>query len=385
MDKTIEYEALLKKFKEIAENPKPVALEWQKRTGGKIVGVSGLDVPEPLIHAAGMLPVVLLEKDGPITEANAHVENHQCGYIRSIVDQAILGEYDYMECLILHDCCHIERMTGDALGMYTDYKVKVEFIYLPPALEYDMTKTYTEKEFQGLKARLEKISGNTITEETLLDSIRIFNEQRKALIALYDIRREYPGIISAVDVMNIVAAGMVMPREDHIVMLQQLLSYLEERKALSVSDKIPVVVHGSLCERCDAYVLETIENSGGVVVDDDLYVGGRYFNTLYREELGGMAALVDAYLHRVTPCPTRYEANRYYGDSLVEMMEKARAKVIVMVVVKYCEPHYYAYFSAFHTLRNKKIPQLLIETEHENEQAAQFKTRLQSCFESLEG
>lgn len=382
--KEISYEELLIKFKEIAENPKPIALAWQEKTGGKIIGVSGLDVPEPLIHAAGMLPIVLLEKDGAITAANAHVENHQCGYIRSVVNQALCGEYDYMECLLLHDCCHIERMTGDALGMYTNNKVKVEFIYLPPALEYDTTKTYSLKEFENLKDRLEVISGQKITEEKLFASIQLFNKQKKALIELYNIRREYPGIISAVDVMNVVAAGMVMPKEDHIALVKQLLGYLEIRKSIPVSDKIPVAVHGSLCERCDAYVLETIENSGGVIVDDDLYVGGRYFNTLYREDMRGMEALVEAYIHRTTPCPTRYEEKRHYGDSLIEMVEKSHAKMVVMVVVKYCEPHYYAYFSAFHTLKKAGIQNLLVETEHENMQIGQLKTRLQSCFERLE-
>lgn len=385
MEQSKAYEALLQKFKQIADDPKPTALAWQERTGGKIIGVSGLDVPEPIIHAAGMLPIVLLEKDGPITVANAHVENHQCGYIRSIVDQAILGDYDYMECLVLHDCCHIERMTGDALGMYTDGRVKVEFIYLPPALEYETTKDYTYREFESLKSRMEAISGNQISEEALSTSIALFNRQKKVLTELYDIRRSYPGIISAIDVMNVVAAGMVMPKEDHIRMVEELLGYLEERKTLPVSDKIPVFVHGSLCERCDAYVLETIETSGGVVVDDDLYVGARYFSTFYPEKLKPMDALVDAYLHRRIMCPTRYEANRSFGDNLLALVERAKAKVIVMVVVKYCEPHYYSYFSTFHTLKKTKIPEILVETEHENAQSAQFKTRLQGCFERLEG
>lgn len=385
MKKATSYKELLQQFKLIAEDPKPTALEWQKKTGGKIIGVAGLDVPEAIIHAAGMLPIVLLEKEGPITVANAHVENHQCGYIRSIVDQAKLGEYDYMECLVLHDCCHIVRMTGDALGMYTEDKVKVEFIYLPPTLDYGTTETYVRKELGNLCTRMEAISGKKITEEALLESVKLFNRQKKALLDLYEIRRNYPGIISAVDVTNIVAAGMVMPKEDHVEMMAQLLGYLEERKALPVSDKIPVFVHGSLCERCDTYVLETIENSGGVVVDDDLYVGARYFSTLYKEELGGLEALVDAYLHRNIMCPTRYESNRSYGTNLLELVENAKAKLVVMVVVKYCEPHYYSYFSTFQKLKTTNIPHILVETEHENAQPGQFKTRLQGYFEKLEG
>lgn len=380
------YEALLDQFKEISKDPKPAALEWQQKTGGKIAGISGLDVPEPILHAAGILPIVLLEKeDEPITAANAHVETHQCGYIRSVVNQALLGEYDYMDFLLFHDCCHIERMTGDALPMYSEGKIKVEYIYLPPNVEYDTTKKYVEKEYRKLIARMEAISGNTVTEEKLQESIHLFNRQRELLIHLYDLRRAYPGIMRAAQVSDVVAAGMVMPKEDHVEMLEKLIGFLEEKKgSLPVSDKVPVVVHGSLCERCDEYVLNTIEEAGGVVVDDDLYVGARYFATLYDESLPAVDALTKAYQYRAIPCPTRYEANRGYGESFMELVQKAGAKAAVMVVVKFCEPHYYAYFSMFHKMREEKFPNILVETEHENAQPEQLKTRLQAIFEGLE-
>ena len=377
-------EELLKEFSLRARDPEKAAKAWKAKTGGKVVGIAGLDVPEPMIHAAGMLPVVLLDRDEQVTLGNAHVEMHQCGYIRSLIDQALKGELEYCDELLFHDCCHIVRMLGDALHTFCDKVKKVQFIYLPPMLEYDTAQAYSMKELERMRGHLENMCGKKVTNEAIAESIKIYNKQKKLLIALYDIRRAYPGILKAVEVSDIVAAGMCMPKEDHIVLLERLLVLLEPEKAKPVSKKTPVVVHGSLCERCDDYVLTGIETAGGVVVDDDLYVGSRYFATLYDEEIAPMDSLLGAYVKRVSPCPTRYE-ERNPGEFLTDMVKKANAKAIIMVVVKFCEAHDYFYFTAYRYFHEAGIREMLVETEHDSMPEGQLRTRLQGFFESLEG
>ena len=382
--KTCSLQDLLKEFAFHAANPAHAATSWREKNGGKVVGIAGLDVPEPLIHAAGMLPVVLLDKDEEITLANAHVEMHQCGYIRTLIDQAIKGHLAYCDELLFHDCCHIIRMLGDAMHTFGDNIPKVKFVYFPPMLEYKTAQNYTAKEMRKLRMRLEEISGNKITDNKLMDSIKLFNRQKKLLIKLYDIRRAYPGILKGSDISNIVAAGMCMPKDQHITLLEQLLVLLVPETHKPVAGKFPVVVHGSLCERCDKSILDEIEAAGGVIVDDDLYVGSKYFNTLYDENLAPMDALLNAYIHRISPCPTRYE-EKNPGNYLAEMIKKADAQGIIMIVVKFCEAHDYLYFTAHRHFEALGIREILIETEHGGKSEGQLKTRLQGFFESLEG
>ncbi len=373
---------LLDEFGHIADHPEETALAWKEKTGGKVVGVGGLDIPEPLVHAAGMLPVVLLGNEEEVTLANAHVEMHQCGYIRSLVDLALKDKLAFCDELLFHDCCHIVRMLVDALHTYKEGIPKAKFAYFSPLLEYETAQRYTASEMEKLKDTLQAISGNTITDEKLSESIRLFNRIKKLLVRLYDIRREKPGILSGWDVTQTVAAGMVMPREDYAVKLEELVDLVAALPAPETKG-VPVVVHGSLCERCSRSVLEEIEACGGVIVDDDLYVGSKYFNTLYKEELAPMEALLDAYLHRVSPCPTRYE-ERDPGDYLAEVYNRSGAKGIIMVVVKFCEAHDYLYFTAHRRFEQLGIPEMLVETVHEGAAEGQLKTRLQGFFEKLE-
>ncbi len=377
-------EELLQEFKFRAREPADAANAWKAKTGGKVIGVAGLDVPEPIIHAAGMLPVILLDRDEAVTLGNAHVEMHQCGYIRSIVDQALKGQLEFCDDILFHDCCHIIRMLGDAMHTFCDKIKKIKFVYFPPMLEYKTSQSYTLDEMYDMRKRMEDIAGRKITDEALAESIKIFNVQKKLLIELYDIRRSHPGILTGVQVSDIVAAGMCMPKEDHIELLKRLLVLLEPEKAKPVSTAIPVVVHGSLCERCDDYVLNDIEATGGVIVDDDLYVGSRYFITTYDESIAPMDALLKAYCERVTPCPTRYtEADP--GEYLTSLVKKANAKGIIMVIVKFCESHDYFYFTAHRYFEKAGIPEMLVETEHDSAPEGQLKTRLQGFFETMEG
>jgi benzoyl-CoA reductase/2-hydroxyglutaryl-CoA dehydratase subunit BcrC/BadD/HgdB len=294
------------------------------------------------------------------------------------------GDLAYCDELLFHDCCHIVRMLGDAMHTFGDKIPKVKFIYFSPLLEYETAQSYTAAEMNNLRARLEVLSGKKITDENLAVSIKLFNRQKKLLIELYNIRREYPGVLRGSEISNIVAAGMCMPKEDHIVLLERLLVLLEPLKGKPVSDKVRVVVHGSLCARCDKSVLDEIEATGGVIVDDDLYVGSKYFNTLYDECIAPMDALLKAYIHRSSPCPTRYE-ERNPGDYLTAMVKNADAKGIIMVVVKFCEAHDFLYFTSHRRFEELCVREMLVETAHDGKSEGQLKTRLQGFFESLEG
>ena len=155
---------LLDEFGRIADHPDETALAWKEKTGGKVVGVGGLDIPEPLVHAAGMLPVVLLGNEEEVTLANAHVEMHQCGYIRSLVDLALKDRLSFCDELLFHDCCHIVRMLVDAMHTYKEGIPKAKFAYFSPLLEYETAQRYTFSEMQKLRDTLQEVSGTEITD-----------------------------------------------------------------------------------------------------------------------------------------------------------------------------------------------------------------------------
>ena len=222
------------------------------------------------------------------------------------------------------------------------------------------------------------------TDDDLKKAIHTNNENRKAMVELYDFRINYPGIISGVACSKIVQASMCMPKEEHTKLVKELIEELKEMaKTFTPSKKTKIIVSGSLCESCKDYVLDAVESCGGVIVYDDLYVGSRYFNTLYKEELSPMEAMIDVYVNPVSPCATKYE-KRSIGDYQLELLEKTGAAGIVDVIVQNCEAHYYGYFMAHRKLTKAGKRDIELFVDMENTQVGQVKTRLQSFIESLE-
>lgn len=374
---------LMSQFAYTAQNQLETAKQWKAKNGGKVVGYVGLDIPEEIIHAAGMLPVAIFEKDAPIVKANAHVQNFMCGYIRSVADQALTGDLSFLDCLVIHDSCHVIRMIGDLLRVIDVDLAKIEFLYFPATLKNKRSWDYLLEELNGFAARMEKTAGKKISDQDIRDSIAVYNKNRLLLQKFYRLRRENPGLVTAVEVANVVKSGMLMPKEEHSAMLEELLKLLELKKKDPRPVGIPIIISGSLCEVCDSYIPEILEQAGAVIVDDDLYVGSRYFNTMVSQDKPPVEALAHAYVNRVAPCPTRYDPQNQLGDYLAKMAKDANAKGIVNVIVKYCEAHYYAYFLVHQKLREMGIPEFMIETEHEIASFGQAKTRLQGFLESL--
>ena len=84
--------------------------------------------------------------------------------------------------------------------------------------------------------------------------------------------------------------------------------------------------------------------------------------------------------HKV-PCPTRATKARDWEDYLLEQCAESGAKGLVVLMVKFCEPHMYFYPEIKEAFDARGIPHLLLETEHEEMPMEAFKTRVETFVE----
>jgi benzoyl-CoA reductase/2-hydroxyglutaryl-CoA dehydratase subunit BcrC/BadD/HgdB len=185
----------------------------------------------------------------------------------------------------------------------------------------------------------ETFVGNQIEDRSLQKSIEVYNENRDLMKRLYDLRRRTPEVITAREMVAVSGAGMLMPKEDHSERLRKLIPALAKRKP-PIGDperRVRLVVTGSLCEAPSAELLDLTEEMGGIVVEDDLYTGSRYFLSKVPALANPMEALAEAYLQMVAPCPTRIYPELKLGPYLVDMVKKANGKGILIILVKFCE------------------------------------------------
>jgi benzoyl-CoA reductase subunit C len=70
-----------------------------------------------------------------------------------------------------------------------------------------------------------------------------------------------------------------------------------------------------------------------------------------------------------------------WEDYLLADVERSGARGLIILMVKFCEPHMYFYPEIKEAFDRHGIPQLLIETEHEEMPIEALKTRVETFVE----
>jgi benzoyl-CoA reductase subunit C len=175
-----------------------------------------------------------------------------------------------------------------------------------------------------------------------------------------------------------------MPKEEHNKLLESLLSELEKNGYKPAKGK-KVFLSGCLCIHPQLELLDMIEDLGMLVVDDDIYVGYRYFANDAEITDDPIGALMERHFIKTPVDPARGEVEVNWGKELIGKVKKLHADGIITLLTKYCPPHLCYYPDIKVELANAGIPEVLIEVEHEVISMESIKTRLQSFREMIGG
>jgi len=371
----------LKLLANVTDFPYSWLKQWKEETGRKVVGCFPMYVPEEIIHAAGLLPAVILGQEHQITLADNYLQPYICSPVRGSLDLSLKGGMDCLDGLVFPDICEPVQMISEVWNVHQP----TSFFYnlmVPANTSANYSLSRLTQEFSRLKTALEKFVGRAITQKNLKDSIAIYNEHRRLLHRLYQLRREHPEQFKARDIAIVVASSMLMPKEEHNRLLGQLLGEAAA-KAPASTKRARLVISGSFCDIPEVDILDLVEESGALVVDDDLYVGRRYFQTLVNEQEEPLVALARRYIEDV-PCPTKYHPDKDWAEYLLRLCQEVKADGVLIMLIKYCEPHALDYPRIKQHLSQASLPHLLIETDRSGA-TGQIRTRLQAFIEMLQG
>jgi bcr-type benzoyl-CoA reductase subunit C len=372
---------LMQPFRDVVDRPYERLRQWKESNDMNVVGCSPMHFPEELIHAAGMLPVVLQESDEPITDGFSYVHPFFCGITRNIIDIASKGELSFFDALIYSDICIQNRNAVCTLKQVLP-DMRVEFLQLPTCLNREGVMDRTVKELEQMRLRLENMAGRKIDDASLEESIGVFNRNRFLLRKLHDLYMANPTLISFREKQLAVQSSMLMPKEEHTTLLEDLLGAFENVSSSPAEGK-RLFLSGHLCQGPKADILELIEGMGGVFTDDDLYTGYRYYALDAPINGNPIESLAKRYLDSSLPIPTRSDPTIRWEDFVVDKARDSGAQGVVVLVAKYCEPHLFIYPFIKEALDKAGIPHIMLETEHEVVSLEGMRTRLQAFIEML--
>jgi benzoyl-CoA reductase subunit C len=363
----------------IAENPTRKAQE-AKAAGRQVVGYFAMNYPEELVHATGAFPLLIQESYEPVTAGHAYYYSFFCGPSRSLVDQGVKEQLDFLDALIVGDYCIQEIGAGEVIQ---DQRRNIDnlFFRLPVGNE-PWTIDDIEQCLRDLKSDLERSLGVTVTEEALQNSIKVYNRNRQLLRGILALREQYPGLLTSVQMIHIVTSSMVSQKEENNELLCVLL---EELKAASKPGvrKQRVFLQGSLCGAPKSDILSIIEKAGAMAVGDDLFHGLRYVSTDVEEGGSGLRRIAEHYLKKDSnvPCPTRVNPKADYPQYLVDQCKRLKVDAVFLLQQKYCEPAMFMFPDIKSALDANGIRYLLIDNEHEVVSLEALRTRVEAFIE----
>jgi benzoyl-CoA reductase subunit C len=189
--------------------PREGLIAWKKKNSKKIIGCFPMHIPEEIIHAAGMLPVVMWESAAPITLGHAHISPYNCGIVRSVIDDGARGRLDVLDGFVSYETCLQARHLHFILQQ-TWKPAYGQRIFLPGVIAGEAARPFMIENLKRLKESIECFGRQEISPASLGQSIRAYNENRSLLRRLYQLRRRHPGLLKAAEVAAVVHASMLM-------------------------------------------------------------------------------------------------------------------------------------------------------------------------------
>jgi len=372
----------LKELSAIANNPFDRLKAWKAETGKEIIGSTLADVPEELIHAAGLLPFTIIGTNQPLRHAASMLPDNCCSLDRSNLELVLSHEEDFFDGYILPQVDDTSQHLSDIWRMNVPSKYFESFL-IPRQVNRPSAKAWLGDEIQRLKKSLETCTGTIIEDNCIWKSIQIYNENRKMLRELYEIGRKDPGRVTNRHRFESIKSSMFYPKEEHNELLKKLLSEIPEGDGSSSRQDGPAVrldLSGITWEPPE--ILSILNESGAIIAGDDLCVGSRYIEADAESHGEPIQALVERHFKKGPFSPIHDEGDKIFYN-LIRLVRENQADGILYLHIKFNESQDYDLPDLKKGMQREGIPMLVLDIEYQTTHLAQMKTRIQAFLESL--
>ncbi|UCE95268.1 MAG: 2-hydroxyacyl-CoA dehydratase [Candidatus Bathyarchaeota archaeon] len=349
-----------------------------KTKGKKVIGWSCTYTPEELIYAVSALPLMVFGDVENTKLADIYLPVNTCSFARGCFNTALKGDYDYLDGFVASSSCDNRDKIFDMWRHHAEIPY-MHFVNTPHT-RTKRAQTFFYEEILKLKTWLEKSFGRMIPEIRLKNAVEIYNENRRLLRRVYDLRKKEPPLISGVEALEIVLSSMVMLKENHNELLNRLLAEVSSR-ADPPKGGVRLLVAGSVMD--NSKLLKIVEAVGGSVVADDWCTGSRYFWNLVDSNGDPLHAIADRYLNKI-PSSFMLGQEERFGHSM-KMAKTFDVDAAIVFTLKFCDTHLFDAPQLKEKLRTQGLPVLLLEWEHSLSGLAQMKTRIEAFIEMVGG
>jgi benzoyl-CoA reductase subunit C len=338
--------------------------------------------PEEIVHAAGMLPIAVMGAGSNLEakRADSHIGSFICSICRTSLELGLSGRLDFLDAFYTTPICDVARNLAGIWGRNFPEQT-AEIVYIPQNANSRHSVEYLRNEYARVLAELEGIVGKPVEEADIRASIGVFNQNRRLIRQLYQIKRETPWMLDASEAFMLVKAGRAMPKEQHNTLLETALAELSHRDRRR-QDRVRVVFEGGFCEQPPLDMLQLIEESC-YIVDDDLLIGMRWITDDVPQEGDPLYALAESYIERSSYSCVQHDSRKPKEEMLLQRIKSSGAEAAILAAAKMCEPGMDEQVAYQQTLEAHNIPFLLLEFEERMSTFERLRMEVETFVESI--
>ena len=348
-------------------------------------------IPETLLNLPGCFSSRLRAPRCVSTDiASYYMTTRNCPYVRSILERAIEGGYNYLEALFgAESCAAMERMEEHFVLIHPVKNEKFFSTIIDPPMKGDENNLEYYKAQLKLKVvdKLQEELGIDVSEEAMRKAIEDHNEISRVITEIGDYRKLDNPPITGYEFHVIQLVSQVCP---HYLILPYLQETLEEIRTREPEPKFPfrarVALVGS--EVDDPEFTKLIESCGAMVVADRYCFGSfpSREQIVIQEGETAFDAICRHYLHW-NQCARFMDGMKIdqRHSEVKRLVDEFKADGVIYENMKFCEFWSYEKVLANHIFTNElHIPCCTIEKEYALGAVGQLRTRFQAFIESLE-
>ncbi|MCH4167258.1 MAG: 2-hydroxyacyl-CoA dehydratase family protein [Megasphaera sp.] len=366
---------------------RPSELIEEQKKGRKVFGTFCLYVPDEIVIAANGIVTGLCGGSQFWVPAGEQVlPKNMCPLIKASVG-ARLGRtcpfFRIADMYVGETTCDGKKKAWEILGE----DVPMHIMDMPQMKRpQDIAKWVGE--LNEFKTVVEKFTGNTITEQQLHDAIVLLNERRHAMGRVYAARQADPVPISGTDVLLMTQIAFFDDPKRCADQCNALADELEQR----VRDGVGVfpkgtkriLLTGTPMAVPNWKMHHIIETSGAAIVCEECCTGTRYFEHDVDETPtdmdGMMQAIANRYMKNNCAC---FTPNTARIDDIIRLAKDYHADGVIDVNLKFCTLYDTEGHDVKRALKEAGIPILRLETDYDDNDAEQLRTRVGAFIEML--
>ncbi len=360
----------------------------EKKPGQKTIGTYCVMTPPELIYSAGAVPVKLCSGNyTAFSIGDSVAPRDACPLVKAIAgfkQTGLMPIYEDCSMMVIPITCDCKKKIA---GMLSD-QCDIMTMHIPASRDDDDIDEYIRQLYE-LMERLENITGNKITYESLAEGFRKVGYAQYELSEFIRLKKQMPYLIRGSNAMAILNSSAYMPADVWGSALHQvnrsLKKNLSEKKTVT-SKKLPrILLTGSPIVFPNIKIPLLIEEMGGIVAGDETCMGERGLwdpAVITDDSFDGMIRALANRALRPCPCPT-FADNSQRIYRLKQLIKENQIQGVIYHVLRGCLVYDHEYKRIEEELGKLEIPVIRLESDYNEEDIEQLRIRIEAFIELI--